>query len=168
MRLTFLGHQSWFVSHGRTNLLIDPLFLSSFGNSSELQLEIWPPRHSRLEAMPKPDAVLLTHEHPDHFHPASLRRLPRKTPMLIGPLMPEAVERRLQRDRFPVKRLELFDTIRIGELEIVAFQAGEGSDPWEARVVQPYIRPVDEEDLAVFMTVDAVLSEAFRDAVVNE
>lgn len=56
MRLTKCGHSCVRVEHGGTTLVLDP------GVFTE------------ADAVDGADAVLITHEHPDHFHPDHLRR----------------------------------------------------------------------------------------------
>jgi L-ascorbate metabolism protein UlaG (beta-lactamase superfamily) len=56
MRLTKFGHSCVQVEHDGTTLVLDPGVFTD------------------PEAVDGADAVLITHEHPDHFHPDHLRR----------------------------------------------------------------------------------------------
>ena len=56
MRLTKFGHACVRVEHGGTTMVLDPGVFTEAG------------------AVDGADAVLITHEHPDHYHPDHLRR----------------------------------------------------------------------------------------------
>ena len=56
MRLTKFGHSCVRIEHDGTTLVLDPGVFTDAG------------------AVDGADAVLITHEHPDHFHPDHLRR----------------------------------------------------------------------------------------------
>ena len=62
MKLTHLGHACLLVETGRARLLIDPGTLSAFDDVRDL------------------DAVLVTHQHPDHVDPARLAPLLQASP----------------------------------------------------------------------------------------
>lgn len=82
MQLTLVGHACWLVEHHDTRLLTDPVFLDPFEDGTVVSC---PAREVQLETMPPPTAVFLSHRHPDHFDPRSLRRLPRSVPVLMPP-----------------------------------------------------------------------------------
>ena len=51
----------------RAALLVDPLLVEDFGHAQALEYRVFPPRVWTPDAMPKLDAVILSHEHDDHF-----------------------------------------------------------------------------------------------------
>ena len=77
---TFLGHQGWLVRTDRTALLIDPLLREDFGDLHALSYRVFPPRMLTPAAFPPIDALLLSHEHDDHFDIPSLATLDRRIP----------------------------------------------------------------------------------------
>jgi N-acyl-phosphatidylethanolamine-hydrolysing phospholipase D len=87
--VTWIGHITTLVQFGGWNLLTDPVFSE---RCSPVQ---WagPRRHTppglALEALPRIDVVLLSHNHYDHMDEASLRALARQpggAPQVIAPL----------------------------------------------------------------------------------
>ena len=68
--LTWIGQASFLIQLGGKNLLIDPVLSRSLGfirRNSPPGLD-WP-------ALPKPDAVFITHNHRDHMDAPTLKRL---------------------------------------------------------------------------------------------
>src|SRR5438128_2720066 len=81
---TFLGHQGWMFRSGRACLLVDPLLCEEFGHAHALAYRVCPPRILQLDGFPRVDAVVLTHEHDDHFDIPSLARLDRRIPIFLS------------------------------------------------------------------------------------
>jgi L-ascorbate metabolism protein UlaG (beta-lactamase superfamily) len=71
---TFLGHQGWMFSAHESRILVDPLLCDGFGHDGVIG-EVYPPRVIDLSRFPAIDAVLITHEHEDHFNIPTLNRL---------------------------------------------------------------------------------------------
>ncbi len=84
LRVTFLGHQGWALDAGGPMVLVDPLLCEGIGDEPEPYLELFPPRRFDEAAAPAVAGVLLTHEHPDHFHLPSLAKLPRSVPVWLS------------------------------------------------------------------------------------
>jgi L-ascorbate metabolism protein UlaG (beta-lactamase superfamily) len=73
---TFVGHATVLLTGPRTRLLIDPFLLPDEAS--------FPPGYRPLTYdQLAPDAILVTHSHPDHFHVDSLMRLGRDTPVYV-------------------------------------------------------------------------------------
>lgn len=77
--LTWVGHATYLIRTGGLNILADPVW------SAKL-----PGRSRRLTApgiawadLPRIDAVVISHNHYDHQDKATLRRLPKETPLLV-------------------------------------------------------------------------------------
>jgi hypothetical protein len=81
---TFLGHQGWMFQSDHACLLVDPLLEEEFGQLHALTRVMYPPRVFKLDAFPRVDAVVLTHEHDDHFDVPSLARLDRRIPIHLS------------------------------------------------------------------------------------
>lgn len=85
LKLTFLGHQSWIVTHNKTNLYIDPVLFSEYGLApTNLRIPLEYQVKTKLSSLPTPSAILLTHEHSDHFDPRSLIHFKKNTPIYIS------------------------------------------------------------------------------------
>ena len=66
-----LGHATWLVEAAGLRLLFDPLLGPTHHGGL---LEVWPRRRLEAGAL-RPDFVLISHAHPDHFDVPSLHRL---------------------------------------------------------------------------------------------
>ncbi|MFL5464983.1 MAG: MBL fold metallo-hydrolase [Gemmatimonadaceae bacterium] len=81
LRVTYIGHATLLIEIGKTRLLTDPNF--------DLKLGKFLPRVSTpgiaLEALPKLDAILLTHAHADHLSFKSLDALSADIPLFAPP-----------------------------------------------------------------------------------
>lgn len=160
LELTFLGHQSWHISDGDAVVLLDPILTPAFG-AGALEFTIWPPRSVNVAAMPAPNAVILSHEHLDHFHLPSLNLLDRSVPIYTGTTTPAAVTDAISTLGFRVHRLDYTQPLRVGEMEIVLYPAGAKTLFWEKRVAQPLIRLASTAGRDVFIGVDADVSDLY-------
>ncbi|MET9676421.1 MBL fold metallo-hydrolase [Streptomyces sp. NPDC006482] len=163
LSMTFLGHQTWLVEGDGHSILIDPVLGPGFGLSPALEFRIWPPRAIDASGMPALDALVLTHEHLDHFHLPTLARLDRALPVFTGPLLPAAVSDAIASLGFTVHRLGHTGLIRYGALTMRLFPAGARTLFWEKRVVQPVVRLGDGPSIVV--GVDADLSDVYVEEV---
>jgi hypothetical protein len=116
---TFLGHQGWLFQGDRGVLLVDPLLREDFGDIHALGYRVYPPRELDLAAMPKPDAIVLTHEHDDHFDLPSLAKLDRATPVYLSARSSSAARTILAELGFTVHPLQPDQSIVVGDLELV-------------------------------------------------
>ena len=85
--VTWLGHASFLVRTARANFLIDPVFAeraSPFTWIGPRRVHDVP---LAFDALPRIDAVFVSHDHYDHLDVATLRRLAEKfSPRFIAPL----------------------------------------------------------------------------------
>lgn len=88
MRITILGHASMYIESGDTRVLVDPiLHTAAFGGGSSAHyLE----RDLRLDRMPKPNVLAITHAHHDHLDPTSLEHIDRAT-QVVAPRDPDTL-----------------------------------------------------------------------------
>lgn len=163
LELTFLGHQTWLVQGGGHSVLIDPVLKEAFGLPGRAECRVWPPRRIDAGLMPRPDAIVLTHEHLDHFHLPSLDLLDRQVPVYTGPLLPAPVEEAIVRLGFEVRRVDHTEAIGLGDLRVTLYPAGARTLFWEDRVVQPCLQVADGP--AVFIAVDADPSDLYLQQV---
>ena len=87
LRLTFVNHSTVLVQGGGVNLLTDPVYSSRVSPFSFAG----PRRHRApgvaLDALPKIDAVLISHTHYDHMDIPTLQRIQaRDNPLMVSPL----------------------------------------------------------------------------------
>jgi hypothetical protein len=169
MKLTFLGHQSWIVSHNGTNIYVDPVLTESFGHGVTTQFPIFPPRTVDWSNLPSPSAVVLSHEHHDHFHPISLAALAgkQKIPVFIGAAMPAFVRRLLGRLGLESVTLNDGGTTEIGDLILRLFRCSPNVARWEDKSYQPLISVKGDARLSVFNSVDAPISESYGRQVLS-
>jgi L-ascorbate metabolism protein UlaG (beta-lactamase superfamily) len=89
MQVTYIGHATLLIEIGGARFLTDPNFDPKLGRIL--------PRVSApgiaIDALPRLDAILVTHAHADHLSFDSLDRLPRNIPLYAPP----AVARWLRR-----------------------------------------------------------------------
>jgi hypothetical protein len=114
MHWTHLGHAGWLAEAGETRLLFDPLLGETHYGGV---FETVPRRRLRPEAL-RPDFVLISHGHPDHFDVESLVELARHDADAVllspDPFVCETARRAGFRNASvldPGKRLELQDAV---------------------------------------------------------
>ena len=115
MRLTFLGHASWFIQSPTTSIVCDLLVENFFRNGT---FTICPTRQFDFEKMPKLDAAIITHRHRDHFDLETLLRLDRRTKILC----PKDKTILHALDRFGYEDVEQFSDWsyhQVGDLELI-------------------------------------------------
>src|SRR3954463_15997844 len=81
MRITYIGHATLLLEVEGRRVLTDPNFDPKLGR---FLARVSAPGIA-LDALPKLDAILLTHAHADHLSFASLDALPRDIPLLAPP-----------------------------------------------------------------------------------
>jgi L-ascorbate metabolism protein UlaG (beta-lactamase superfamily) len=90
VKITYVGHATLLIEVAGVRLLTDPNFDAALGK--------FLPRVSApgvaLEALPKLDALLLTHAHADHLSFDSLDRLPRDIPLFAPPAVARWLHKR--------------------------------------------------------------------------
>ncbi len=116
---TFLGHQGWLFQGERGCLLVDPLLREDFGDIHALGYRVYPPRELDLGALPRLDAIALTHEHDDHFDLPSLAKLDRAVPIYLSGRSSAAARTILAEMGFTVHPLVPGTPVVVGDLELV-------------------------------------------------
>lgn len=110
--LEYIGHSGLAVRHAGKLLLCDP-WMSRKGtyNASWFQ---YPQYEGDLEALTTPDAVYISHEHPDHYDPEFMERVPRSVPVLTGRAHKKRLVSRLRRLGFKtIVELDNFEAFEL-------------------------------------------------------
>lgn len=155
-QVTWLGHAGVLLQSPRTSVLVDPVFFS----------ESDPPERFRSHtpfderALPKLDAVFITHGDNDHLNPSSLALLSRELPVFIpkgaDPYPPFQVDMRgiLHVLGFRnVRELEIWETVQVGDLTVTACPF-EGED-WGLELAQAtYL--VEGPEASAFLSADSL------------
>lgn len=163
---TFLGHQGWTFQTDEACLLVDPLLREEFGEAQALEYRVHPPRDLRLEALPPVDAVVLTHEHDDHFDLPSLALLDRRIPILLSARSSTAAHHILRQMGFQVRPLVPATPVRFGDLEVLPLWGDHvqayTADEWDTL---PYLVSQTGGDGSFFSAVDVEVVPAHIELV---
>jgi Beta-lactamase superfamily domain len=157
---TFLGHQGWMFQSKRSCILVDPLLCEEFGHAHALDYRVHPPRVWTPAAFPAVDAVVLTHEHDDHFDIPSLAKLDRAIPIFLSSRSSSAARQILGEMGFQVHPLVPGRTSQLGDLELSPFPGDHVSvdcgDEWDTL---PFIVVDTAGSGSFFSMVDITLTE---------
>jgi len=122
MRITFLGHQGWQVENNKgRSFLLDPI-LEEIGNGAA-RLPVWPQRRLDFAKMAHIEAVIISHEHADHFSLETLNALPKRCPVYVSDLASFAMLSAIQDLGFLVQRFKPLETFAINGIKITALPA---------------------------------------------
>lgn len=136
--VTFVGHACVRFSRGGSSVLVDPFLLPE---SPAYPSGYQPLGHDAL----RPDAVVITHSHPDHFDPGTLLRFGPDVPIHVPAVARESLlavdmAARLRELGFRrVHTLGWHGELRIGELRVVALPFP-GEQPTQGDVLHPEVR----------------------------
>jgi hypothetical protein len=157
--VTFLGHQGWMVESSGARILVDPLLGAGVGNMPEDVFDVFPPRRIDLASFPAVDAVIATHEHPDHLSIPSLLRLSRSIPVLLPAHASTAARALLHDLGFRVELLRSGERVTLGDLEVHPFHSAELTrDEWD---VTPLLIRDRSGHGSIATSIDAPESPAF-------
>jgi hypothetical protein len=167
LEMTYLGWQGWMASAADAHVLIDPLLLDECGRAPRpmrFSSPAWPPAAFDLDRLPPLAAVLLSHEHADHFNIPSLHRVDRRTPILLPTRSSIAARTILAEMGFHVLLYHPGQRLRVGSLTVATFPGDQlalagTTDEWDTTA---YL--VSHADGAFFTNVDVPVTDAMAAA----
>ncbi|MDI3385322.1 MBL fold metallo-hydrolase [Streptomyces sp. B-S-A8] len=106
LAVTWVGHASWVVGIGGLTVLTDPVWSRRIlGIPARIT-----PAGVAWPALPRIDAVVISHNHYDHLDAPTLKRLPRDTPLFV----PAGLGRWFRRRRFTcVTELDWWEAVQL-------------------------------------------------------
>lgn len=120
----------------RAAVLVDPVLGEDFGEAYALGYRVHPPRALDFAVFPAIDALVLTHEHDDHFDIPSLARLDRRIPIFLSTHSSNAAFAILREMGFVVRPLVPGAPVVFDDLEVIPFTGDHLSvncdDEWDA------------------------------------
>lgn len=134
---TFLGHQGWAFHSDRAFVLVDPLLREQFGDAQALDYQVFPPRQLDHAKIPPLTALVLTHEHDDHFDIPSLALVARDVPIYLSARSSIAARQILAEMGFAeVRPLIPGVAVKLGDLELAPLTGDHVTvncgDEWDA------------------------------------
>ena len=81
MKVTYLGHAAMLVESGGTRILMDPWLTDPTYHGTWWH---YPPLAMGVRDLPRIDYLYISHEHPDHFDPPTLREIDKNIRVLMA------------------------------------------------------------------------------------
>ena len=81
MKVTYLGHAAIMIEARGARILMDPWLTDAAYHGSWWH---YPALPFRVDQLPRPDVIYISHEHADHFDPRTLAQLDRQTQIVIA------------------------------------------------------------------------------------
>ena len=153
LRVTYIGHATLLIEIGETRILTDPNFDPALG---KFLSRVSAPGIA-IDALPRLDAILLTHAHADHLSFASLDALPRDIPLFAPPAIAKWLAKRGYDHAVaiaPGEEAEL-QTVRIRAASATHKGSRYGVDRWRS-AANMYL--LDTNKVACFFAGDTALT----------
>jgi L-ascorbate metabolism protein UlaG (beta-lactamase superfamily) len=156
VHITYIGHATLLLEIGGARILTDPNFDLNLGR---FLARVSAPGIA-LEALPKLDALLLTHAHADHLSFKSLDRLPRDIPLYAPPAVARWLARKGYRHATPLDDggdIAVGDALRVHAGRATHRGNRYGFDRWRS-ATNMYLLESDEE--SIFFAGDTALTSS--------
>nr|WP_320132164.1 MBL fold metallo-hydrolase [uncultured Holophaga sp.] len=127
LRVTWLGHSTVFLDMGGTRILTDPVWSERSGPFSWIGPRRYYAPPIPLAELPRPDVVVISHDHYDHLDRATIEAMRGWTTRFVVPL---GVGARLLRWGIAPERiteLDWWEATQVGKVEITATPARHAS-----------------------------------------
>jgi len=161
----FLGHQGWLIGTASTKVLLDPILTPEFSAVAGAGMKVFPPRRFDPAAAPALDAVIISHEHDDHFHLPSLNLISREVPLYLPANASWAMHRAAAAMGFQVRAMAGGETFTVGDLEVTAYSPDfrdVTTDEWD--VMNFFFRDLQGHG-SMFTNVDVPIAEPIMNAL---
>lgn len=153
MKVQYIQSACVIVEHNGVQVLCDPWLTDGAYYGSWYH---YPELACRPEDFSGVDYIYISHVHPDHFDPATLRRLPRSIPVLIHSYAEKFLLRMIEQLGFTVREIAHRDIMPLGADFTLECLAADGCDPvvcgrfFGCRMPTPYTKTIQIDSLAVF------------------
>lgn len=116
MQITIFGHASVVVETASTAVLVDPVFADRFASGA---IGFHPAKQVDLAALPRMDAIVITHYHLDHWHAPTVASFAPEIPVIVPPdaWLRNRLEALGRRD---IRVVRAWERLQIGDLELLA------------------------------------------------
>ncbi|HEX8113336.1 MAG TPA: MBL fold metallo-hydrolase, partial [Kofleriaceae bacterium] len=170
LRATYFGWQGWLFETDRAAVAIDPLLVDQVGRGprhTRIDFVFREAREVNLDRLPPLDALVLSHEHEDHFSVPTLVRLDRRIPLYVSRRVSAAARGLLTELGFAVRYVDHGDTLAFGDLEVRLFGADQTAstasfDEWDTLA---YLVRQRDGAGAMFSNVDISISHEMAEAI---
>lgn len=161
MQITYIGHATLLLEIAGARILTDPNFEPTLGR---LLARVSAPGVA-IDALPKLDALLLTHAHADHLSFKSLDRLPRDIPLYAPPAVARWLAKKGYRHAVPMgagERGTIGESLRVHAARATHRGNRYGLDRWRS-ATNMYLLESDEE--SAFFAGDTALTSSTHQLV---
>jgi L-ascorbate metabolism protein UlaG (beta-lactamase superfamily) len=147
-RIIAIGHSTVLIQLDGLNIITDPVFSTHILGFTKRHIEPGIP----FKKLPKIDAIIISHEHDDHFDKATLKKFDKNIPIII----PEGLKHGITKLGFKdIRGLKWWEKTEIGELKITAAPT--------KHFLSHIISCVIEGTKTIYFAGDAGLSDYFKE-----